>query len=141
MHSGSKGTGRSALLCVQALLLCSGASRCPLSVLRFFFVACQASDATDRVCVCVVCGQENTTALRQKDVRFSINCTPVLELADIAELHFRKFVSDAAVNEMLLATVGFPLEKNAERLPWNRTVDPPDAVSFEISPRAMPKKN
>jgi hypothetical protein len=57
-------------------------------------------------------------ANKQKKISFRINCTPLLEIGDIIEMHFRQFVDDTAVNEMLLASIGFPLNKTAERLPW-----------------------
>jgi hypothetical protein len=62
---------------------------------------------------------------QRKELTFHINCTATMELGDIVELHFRKLVKDEAINEMLLASIGFPLDKTASRLPWNKTVQEP----------------
>jgi hypothetical protein len=58
-------------------------------------------------------------------VVFTTSCTPVLALSDIVELHFRELIPDAAINEMLITTIGYPLNEKSQRLPWNRTVQEP----------------
>eukprot|EP00961_Rhodomonas_salina_P174713 2356614-Rhodomonas_salina.7 len=63
--------------------------------------------------------------LKTTDLDFTINCGTVLSLGEIIELHFRKFVDDETVNEMLINTFGVTLNKSAERLPWNKTVQEP----------------
>eukprot|EP00961_Rhodomonas_salina_P106449 1433625-Rhodomonas_salina.3 len=65
------------------------------------------------------------TSKTVRGVELHISCTPLMELGDIVELHFRKFVEDAAVDEMLQSSIGFSLSKTAERLPWNKTVQEP----------------
>lgn len=64
-------------------------------------------------------------AKKKRGVVFHINCTPTMTLADITELHFRQLVKDEAINEMLLSSIGFPLNQSANRLPWNKTVQEP----------------
>eukprot|EP00961_Rhodomonas_salina_P064143 862360-Rhodomonas_salina.7 len=65
------------------------------------------------------------TKMKTTDLDFTINCGTVFSLGEIIELHFRKFVDDETVNEMLLNTFGVALNKSAERLPWNKTVQEP----------------
>eukprot|EP00961_Rhodomonas_salina_P053231 713997-Rhodomonas_salina.1 len=63
----------------------------------------------------------HTNKGKQSAPVFHISCNPVLPLADIVELHFRQIIDDNGISEMLLQSVGFPLDKDAVRLPWNKT--------------------
>eukprot|EP00961_Rhodomonas_salina_P122676 1652420-Rhodomonas_salina.2 len=77
---------------------------------------------------------------RSEDVTFEINCTPVLSIFDIVELHFREFVEDDAIDSMLMSCVGYPLNRKAERLPWNKTVQPPAKTEEDQVTRKDMKK-
>lgn len=74
---------------------------------------------------------------KSKRVVFNISCSAVLSVGDIAELHFRQMVHDEAVSEMLSSAIGYPLDKRAQRLPWNRTVQKP--TSTEAGATAQPE--
>lgn len=54
---------------------------------------------------------------KREEVTFFINCTPILDLERIYDLHYRQFVDDEVINDMLMATLGYPMNKKAKRLP------------------------
>eukprot|EP00961_Rhodomonas_salina_P305260 3941918-Rhodomonas_salina.4 len=77
---------------------------------------------------------------KQKQMVFEINCSPVMDLGDIVELHFRHLVDDKVISEMLLNTIGFPLNYiGSKRLPWNKTVQEPQKPEKKASSSSSKK--